>query len=69
MKTIFINTENSKIKESHKFVPNLSQRLDLGSSNKYVSFQNLSTYYTWKDTSHQYKSNKLKIITPTCYYE
>ena len=29
MKTIFINTENSKTNESHKSVLNLSQRLDL----------------------------------------
>ena len=30
-----MNTENSKTNESHKFVLNLSQRLDLKSSNKH----------------------------------
>ena len=33
MKTILINTENSKADEQHKFVCNLLQRLDLKSSN------------------------------------
>ena len=46
METIFMNTENSKVNEPHKFVLNLSQRLDLRSSNKYVAPQNLSIYYT-----------------------
>ena len=49
----------------HKFVLNLLQRLDLKSLNKYVALQNLSIYYTWKNIRQQYKSNKLKRITPT----
>ena len=60
-----MNTENSKTNERHKFVLNMSQRLDLRSSNKHVSLQNLYIYYTWKDTRQQYKNNKLKIIAPT----
>ena len=32
------------------------------SSNKLVSPQHLSIYYTWKNIRKQYKSNKLKII-------
>ena len=31
MKAIFMNTENTKMKEPQKFVPNVSQRLDLRS--------------------------------------
>ena len=41
MKTIFMNTENSKTNEPQNFVLNLSQRLDLRSSNKHVAFQSL----------------------------
>ena len=59
-----MNTENSKTNEPHKFVLNLSQRLDLKSSNKHVALQNLSNYYTWKNIRQQYKNNKLKIIAP-----
>ena len=55
-----MNTENSKTSSPHKFVLNLSQRLDLRSSNKYVTLQNLSVYYTWKNIRKQYKNNKLK---------
>ena len=60
-----MNTENSKTNEPHKFVLNLPQRLDLGSSDKRVVLQNISIYYTWKNIRKQYKINKLKIITPT----
>ena len=64
METIFMNMENSKIDEPHKFVLNLSQRLDLKRSNKHVALQNLSIHYTWKNIKQQYKNNKLKIIAP-----
>ena len=47
METTFLNTENGKMDEPHKFVLNLSQRLDLRSLNKHVALQNLSIYYTW----------------------
>ena len=66
METIFMNTEDSKTNEPHKFVHNLSQRLDLRrSSNKHGALQNLSIYYTWKNIRKQYKNKKLKIIAPT----
>ena len=48
MKTISINTENSKTNEPHKFVLKLLQRLDLRSSDKNVAVQIVSSYYTWK---------------------
>ena len=65
MEMIFMNTENSKTNEPHKFVLNLSQRLDLISSNKHAAFQNLPIYYTWKNIRKQYRNNKLKIIART----
>ena len=60
-----MSIENSKTNELHKFVLNLSRRLDLRGSNKHVAFQNLSIYYTWKNIRKQYKNNSLKIIAPT----
>ena len=51
--------------ELHKFLINLSQRLDLRSSDRHTVLQNLSIYYTWKNIRKQYKKNKLKIIAPT----
>ena len=60
-----MNNEDSKTNQPHKFVLNLSQRLDLRSSNKHVALQNLFIYYSWKDIRQQYKDNKLEIIAPT----
>ena len=60
------NINNNK---PHKFVLNLSRRLDLRSSNKHVALQNLSIYHTRKNIRKQYKNNKLKIIAPTWNYE
>ena len=65
METIFMNTENSKTNESHKFTLNFLQRLDLRNSGKPVALQNLSIYYKWKNIRKQYKNNKLKITAPT----
>ena len=60
--TIFMNTENSKTSEPHKFALSLQQRLDLKSSDKYVALQSLPIYYTWKNIRQQHKINKLKVI-------
>ena len=65
METIFMSMKNSKTNEPHKFVLNLSQRLDLGSSNKFVALQNLSIHYTWKNIKKHYKNNKHEMIAPT----
>ena len=59
METIFMNTENSQTNEPHEFVLKLSQRLNLRISNKDVTVQNLSIYFTWKKIRKHYKNNKL----------
>ena len=64
MRTIFINTENSKTNEPRKFLLNLLQRLDLRRSNKHFALQNVSIYYNCKNIRQQYK-NRLRIIAPT----
>ena len=47
METIFMNTENKKTNEPHKFVLNLSQRLDLRGSNKHIAlFIYFSIYFS-----------------------
>ena len=69
MEAISMNTENCKTNEPYNFVLNLSQRLDLRSSDKHVALQNVSIYYTWKNITKQYKNNKRNnksnIINPT----
>ena len=64
-----MNAENSKTNKPHKFVLNLSQRLDLKSSNKHVAVQSLSLHYTWKNIRKQCKNNKVKIISPPWNHE
>ena len=64
MGTISMNLENSKKNEPHKFVLNLSQILDLRSSNKHHALQKLSIYYTYNNIRKQFKINKLNIIAP-----
>ena len=59
-----MNTENNETNESHKFVLNMSQRLDLRSSDEHVALQNSSIYYTQKNIRKQYNNNKLTIIAP-----
>ena len=65
MEKVFTKTEKNERNESHTFVINLSQRLDLRSPNKHVALENLSIYYTWNNIRKQFKNNKLKIIAPT----
>ena len=46
METIFMNTENSKTRESNKIVYNFTDKLNLKNPNKNIALANLSMYYT-----------------------
>ena len=47
METIFMNTENSKTNESHKFICQFTDKLNLKApNNKNTGLVNLSIYYT-----------------------
>ena len=65
METIFMNTENSKTNELHRFRLSLVNKLNLKNPNKNIALGNLSTYYTWKNIKSAYKNNKCKISAPT----
>ena len=49
METIFINNENRKTSEPHRFKLGLTYKLNLKNPNKYMALANLSIYYTWKN--------------------
>ena len=49
METIFINTENSKTYELHRFKLDLTDKLNLKNPNKNMTLANLSIYYTWEN--------------------
>ena len=60
-----MNSENSKTSDPHRQLLNLSEKINLNRSDKYVALSNLSIYYTWKNIKKSYKSNKSKISTST----
>ena len=64
-----MNMKSSKINNPHKFVLNLSQRLDLRSSNIHFALRNLSIYYAGKNVRKTYKNNELQIIAPMWNYK
>ena len=45
METTFMNSENSKTSESHRFRLGLTDKLDLKDPKKNMAFTNLSIYY------------------------
>ena len=49
METIFMNSENSKTSELHRFKLNLTDKLNLKDPKKKMALANLSIYYTWKN--------------------
>ena len=60
-----MNSKNSKTSKLHVLMLNLTDKLDLRRSNKYVALSNLSIYYTWKNIKNSYNNNKFKISGPT----
>ena len=65
METIFMNTENCKTNEPHRFKLDLADKLNLKNPKKNMALANLSIYYTWKNIKSKYKNNKFKISAPT----
>ena len=61
METFFMNSENSRTNESHRFKYDLIGKLDLKNPNKNMALRNLSIYYTWKNVNSIYNNNKFKI--------
>ena len=49
MDTIFINYKDRKTSDPRRLFLNLSDKIRLTRSDKYVRLSNLSTYYTWKN--------------------
>ena len=65
MEAIFMNTENSKTNEPHRFRLDLTDKLNLKNPNKNMALANLSIYRTWKNIKSEYNNNKFKISAPT----
>ena len=61
MDTIFMNPGDSKTPDRRRLLLNLSNKINLNRSDKYVPLSNLSIYYTWKNIKMSHKNNKFKI--------
>ena len=48
--TIFMNSKNSKTSDSHCLPLNITEKINVKRSDKYVALSNLSICYTWKNT-------------------
>ena len=62
METNFMNTENSKTSEPHRFKLDLTDKLNLKNSSKNMALANLSIYYTWKNIKSEYNNNKFRFL-------
>ena len=49
MVTLFINSRNRETPDPHILLLNLSDKISLKRSDKYVALSNLSIYYAWKN--------------------
>ena len=65
MGTIFVNTENSKTNEPHRFRLSLADKRNLKKPNKNIALGNLGIYYTGKNIKSGYNNNKFEISAPT----
>ena len=60
-----MNSGNSKKFDHHRLLLNLSDKINLKRSDKYVALSILSIFFTWKSIKMPYKNNKFKISAPT----
>ena len=65
MNTVFMNSKNSETSDPYRLLLNLTDKINLKSSDKYVALLNLSINYTWKNIKKLYKNNKFKISAPS----
>ena len=62
METTFVNSENSKTTEPHRFRLDLTNKPDLNDPKKNMALANLGIYYTWKTSSQNTTIINLKFL-------
>ena len=65
MDTIFMNSENSKTSDPQRPLLDLTNKINLNRSDKYIALLNLSIYYILKNIKKSYKNDKFKISAQT----
>ena len=66
METICMNSENIKTSGFNRILLNISDKINLEKSDKYIALSNLTIYYTWKNIKRSRSNNKSEISVPTC---
>ena len=49
MDTIFMNSKSSRTSDLHRILLNLTDKINLKISDKFVALSNLNIYFTWKN--------------------
>ena len=65
MDTTFMNSKNSGTSDPRRLLLNLTDKINLKRSDKYVVLSNLSIYYIWKNIKMSCKNNEFKISATT----
>ena len=55
-----MNSRNSKLSNPHRLLLNVSDKIDLKGSHKYVALSYRSIYNTWTNIKKIYKNSKFK---------
>ena len=61
MDNIFMNSENSKTSDPQRPLLDLTNKINLNRSDKYIALLNLSIYYILKNIKKSYKNDKFNI--------
>ena len=65
METICMNSENIKTSGFNRILLNISDKINLEKSDKYVALLNLTIYYTWKNIKRSHSNITFEISVPT----
>ena len=65
MDTTFMNSKNSGTSDPRRLLLNVTDKINLKRSDKYVALSNLSIYYIWKNIKMSCKNNEFKISATT----
>ena len=60
MDSIFMNSEDNKISDPRRLLLNLSHKMNLKRSDKYITLSKLNIFYTWKNIKSHTKIINLK---------
>ena len=60
-----MNSRNSGTSAPRRLLLNLTDKINLKRSDKYLALSNLSICYTWKNIQKLCKNNRFKISAPT----